>query len=92
MWGLFIGLPLGLLQIMGIVKFTAGVTGGKKNKYTVFFILGDIVLLLGVFVGMALISPANLLWTASGMAGFMIVASIIVFVRKMRNGSSHGRV
>lgn len=86
MWGLFVGLPLGFLQIFMITKISSLVTGGGKSKYTVWFILGDIILLMGVFTGVALISAGSLLWTATGMAGFMIIASFIIFIRKMKTG------
>jgi len=86
MWGFLVGLPLGLLQIIGIVKFSAMVTGGQFKKSAVWFILGDILLLVAVFIGVALISTDQLIWTATGMAAFMIVASVIIYIKKMKSG------
>lgn len=84
MWGLIIGLPLGVLQVFGMKKLAEIVTTGKKSKKSVFFILADIIILLGVFILMAAFSPAHLLWTATGMVAIMIVLSVIIYIRNMK--------
>ena len=84
MWGLIIGLPLGVLQVFGMMKFAEIVTTGKKSNKTIFFVLADIIILLGVFILMAAFSPAHLLWTATGMVAVMIILSVIIYIRKMK--------
>lgn len=86
MWGILVGLPLGLLQLIGVMKFSAMVTGGGFKKSAVGYIIGNALLLIGVFILMALISADYLLWTATGMVAFMIVASVVIYIKKMKSG------
>lgn len=84
MWGVFLGVPLGILQVYGTLKFTQMITSGKKIGKTVWFILADILLLIAVFFLMGSVSTAHLLWMVSAMVGVMIVLSIVIYLKNMK--------
>ncbi len=84
MWAVFVGIPLGVLQVFLIIRYTALITENKKPKGTAFFVMGDMLLIIGLFALMATISGAHLLWAASGMAAAMIIMSVAVYFIKMK--------
>ncbi len=85
MWGLFIGLPLGALQVYILNMFTASITAGKKNKALLWLIPADLVVLIGMFILMAAVSGAHLLWMATGMVAVMIILSVFIFIKRMKD-------
>lgn len=84
MWGIFLGVPLGVLQVYGTLKFTRMITSGKKNGKAVWLILADIIMLIVVFFLMGSVSAVHLLWTVSAMVGIMIVLSIVIYLKNMK--------
>jgi hypothetical protein len=87
MWGIFIGVPLGVLQIYGIMKYIDFITTEKKQGSINILMVADLVLLLGVFILIGLFAQDQLLWTATGMVGVMIISAITIYIiRIKRNG------
>ena len=84
MWGFLIGIPVGVLQVLGIIKFIEVVTGSRKSKWMPFLAVADFLLLIGVFVLVALFLRAQLIWTATGMVAVMIAMTIVIYIKRMQ--------
>jgi hypothetical protein len=87
MLGLAIGVVAGVFQFWLLTKFTAGVTSGSVNISHVLLGLVQFFLPLGVLVGVAFLRQQDLIWTASGIAGALMIGAVlkyVVFTRKTR--------
>lgn len=85
MWGIFIGLPMGALQIYGIVKYIEYITTGKKSGSANGLMVADFILLIGIFVLVGLFAQDQLLWTATGMVAVMIISAIAIYFKRMKS-------
>ena len=85
-WGVFVGLPLGLFQAYATWRFVVAVTQRKSAKGFVWFLIADLAVLAGAFTAVALCSREQLVWTATGMASAMIAASAVWYARNSKGG------
>ena len=86
MWGLFVGLAIGGLQVLAVAKL-GGLVFGNKPVLSIagvilFFIkMAAIVLILYLI---STVSLAHLIWTAGGMLAGLIAASIYLLKRRRK--------
>jgi len=87
MWGLFVGLGLGVLLYMHTAKFARAMTGqdGKSSAWLTVLTVLKYLIIIGVLVLMTMVSVAHVLWCAGGMVVTTMALSIIKFYRS-RNG------
>ena len=88
MWGVFAGIPFGLLQVYVLYKFTVRITTGEKNRMLLWLIPLDLVILIGMFVLIGILSEAQLLWFATGMVATMIILTITMFIINLNRNRS----
>ncbi|SHH78434.1 hypothetical protein SAMN02745823_01013 [Sporobacter termitidis DSM 10068] len=84
MIGLGVGIVSGCIQFWLLTKFTTGITTGKLSAKSLFFGLLQFVLPMGVLVAMAFIKRSDLLWTAVGIVGSLIICAVSKFVINTR--------
>ena len=89
MWGIFIGLGLGVLEVLFLKKLIAMMTADKRNTaIAVPLTIAKLALILVVLWLMArLISLDAMIWCAAGVAAAMIgipVVTGILTIKKYR--------
>lgn len=84
MIGLGVGIISGGIQFWLLTKFTTSITTGKLSGKSLLFGLLQFFLPMGVLVGMAFIKRSDLLWTAVGIVGTLIVCAVSKFVINAR--------
>ena len=87
MWGLFVGIGLGVLLYMHTAKFAEAMTrqDGKNTAWLTVLTVFKYVIIIGVLVLMTMVSVTHILWCAGGMVATSMGLSIIKFY-KSRNG------
>ena len=92
MWGLFVGLGIGVLQVLALRALLKMIMGTHK-------VLGTLLLMLKLAVIAALlwlistVSLTPLIWTAGGMLAGLVIGSVIVLQlqkRARKDGKGHG--
>ncbi len=90
MWGIFIGIVIGVLQVLALTKLGGMIMGDGKS---VFKLLGALLLLIKMAAIVLIlyllftVSPAHVIWAAGGILIGLITASIILMViRKKTSG------
>jgi len=87
MWGIFIGIAIGVLQVLALTKLGSMIMGDGK---AVFKLLGAALLLVKMAVVvlvlylLSTVSPAHLIWAAGGILIGLIIASIILAARRKK--------
>ena len=86
MWGVFIGMALGVGQFLITKKFALVMTGNeiRHKKWVVVLTVLKYVITLGVLVLMSLVSANHLFWTAGGMIGTSILLAAVQFYKNSR--------
>ena len=87
MIGLTVGIIAGGFQFWLLSKFTASITKGIVTIKSILIGLLQFFLPMGVLVGMAFIKQSDLLMTAVGITGSLIICAIsknVVNARKTR--------
>lgn len=95
MWTVFIGLALGVIEVLLLRKSVAMMSASKSNiPLGIVITIGKLALILAVlFVIAKYISLTAMLWCAGGLAAAMIVlpvAKSLSTIRKYRQQSSGG--
>ncbi len=95
MWGLFVGILIGGLQILAVNKLGRMMLEGKANEKIAGFAL--FMLKIGVIVAIlyfiSTVSLAHLIWTAGGILLGLLAASLYMLKRRRRfpvNGDDGG--
>lgn len=87
MWGLFVGMGLGVLQVLLLKKTTELINSNKKEsmRFAVLVIVFKLAVIMGTLFLLALADRTltAMLWGAGGMAVVMIVLPIILNRRQM---------
>jgi hypothetical protein len=87
MWGLFIGVGLGVLQVLLLRKTTEWITSNQNGvmKLAVIVIIFKLVVILGTLFLLALADRTlvTMLWGAGGLAVVMVLLPIILNRRQM---------
>jgi hypothetical protein len=91
MWGIFVGLVIGALQVMALGILGRMMLGGNPvAKATgVLLLIAKIAVIVLVLCLIANISWTHLLWTAAGMLVGLIAALALIMLRR-RGGSAAG--
>lgn len=86
MWGLFIGLAIGVLQLLGAYKLIPMIMGGKTSARIiggVLFLL-KIAAIIFILYMLSTISLEILIWTAVGTLIGLSSASLIVYKQRKK--------
>ena len=86
MWGLFVGIGLGVLQVMLLRKTTEWITSDNNNGLkTALVIILKLFIILGTLFLLALADRTlvTMLWAAGGLAVVMVVFPVILNKRQM---------
>ena len=82
MWGLFVGIGLGVLQVLLLRKTTDWIGSNQQGamKLAVVVIIFKLVVILGTlfFLALADRTLVTMLWGAGGLAVVMIVLPVIL--------------
>lgn len=86
MWTVFIGIGLGVLEIVLLRKSVVMMSADKANiPLGIFMTIGKLALILIVLYLIArYISLTAMIWCAGGMAGAMIILPVIKGLRTIR--------
>ncbi|MBD5559806.1 MAG: hypothetical protein HDQ87_05545 [Clostridia bacterium] len=88
MWTVFIGIGLGVLEVLLLRKSVVMMSADKANiPLGIFITIGKLALILAVLYCIArFISLSAMIWCAGGMAAAMIVLPVIRSLRTIREG------
>ena len=95
MWGIFIGIAIGVLQVLALTKLGGMIKGDGK---AVIKLLGAVVLLIKmaaivlVLYLLSTVSLAHLIWAAGGILIGLIITSIILAARHKKTDREDERV
>ncbi|MDD5016649.1 MAG: hypothetical protein PHO15_00950 [Eubacteriales bacterium] len=84
MWGLFVGIAIGMLQVLAMSKIGGMVLGDKASAKllgSVLFLVKMAAIIFILYL-ISTITLAHLIWTAGGMAVGLILASVYVLRRR----------
>jgi len=92
MWGLFVGLGIGVLQVIALRALLGMIMGTRKTLGMVLLMLkfAAIVALLWLI---STVSLTHLIWTAGGMLAGLVISSVTVLQLRKRtgkDGKDHG--
>ena len=92
MWGLFVGLAIGVLQVLALRILGRMILGEKLSAKFIgaMLLLVKIVLIVLILVLIASVSLTHLLYTAGGMLAGMIVTLTIILLRKKPQKTTAG--
>ena len=92
MWGLFIGLALGALQVVGISIFGKMVLGDNVSAKLIgaFLLMVKIAVIVLVLILIANISLTHLVWTVAGMLAGLILTLTIMQARRRKKAAASG--
>ena len=86
MWGLFVGIAIGLLQIAVLRKLGKIITGGSavhKLLAGVLFIV-KIAVIVAILYLLSTVSMAHLIWAAGGTLLGLVAASVFLLKRQQK--------
>ncbi len=85
-WTVFPGIAVGVFQVYAMRVYMRGLgAGGRGLRKRVVTGLINAVLVLGLLIGCACVSPESLMWGAGGMCGCMILLTLVLFIRSIDN-------
>ena len=87
MWGLFVGLAIGGLQVLTVVKLGGLVFGNKlllSIAGIILFFLKMTAIVLILYL-ISTISLAHLIWTAGGMLAGLVAVSVYLLKRRRKH-------
>lgn len=85
-WTVFPGIAVGIFQVYAMRVYMRGLgAGGRGLRRRVVTGLINAVLVLGLVIGFACVSPEALLWSSGGMCGSMILLALALFIRSIDN-------
>jgi len=92
MWGLFVGLIIGALQVIALNKLGRMILGENISSKLIgaALLLVKIALIVFILYLMASVSLTHLLWTMGGMLLGMTVTLVIVLKRREAQKSATG--
>lgn len=92
MWTVFIGIGLGVLEIVLLRKSVVMMSADKANiPLGIVMTVGKLALILGVLYLIArFISLQSMMWCAGGLAGAMIILPVITSLRSIRKYQGTG--
>ena len=86
MWGLFVGIVIGVLQVIGLYTFGKMIFG-ENNKAKVLgavLLLVKIALIILVLVLISKVSLTHVIWTAGGMLLGLIATLVFKSMRQQK--------
>jgi len=86
MWGIFVGIGLGILQLYLLRNITGMIGGPGKHSVLIVMplILLKLIFIMFILYLMATVSIAHLLFTAGAMLVTILLVSVIYFLKKSR--------
>jgi hypothetical protein len=87
MWGLFVGIIIGVLQAVGLYTFGKMILGenNKAKALGAFLLLVKMALIVLVIILISTVSLTHVIWTAGGMFLGLIAALVFINMRKQKN-------
>ncbi|MGI6153003.1 MAG: hypothetical protein ACOYJB_04105 [Christensenellaceae bacterium] len=87
MWGVFVGVGLGILELYLLKKLVGFVTADRDRMVvSVLVTIGKLFLMLAVLFIMAkFVSLTAMIWCGGGIAGTMVVLTIISGARSIKH-------
>ncbi len=89
MWGLFVGIAIGVLQVIGLNVFGKMILGenNKAKALGAFLLIVKMALIVLIIVLISTVSLAHVIWTAGGMLLGLIGA--LVFNNMRHHKTDH---
>ncbi len=86
MWGLFVGIVIGVLQVIGLYTFGKMIFGenNKAKVLGVVLLLVKIALIILVLVLISKVSLMHVIWTAGGMLLGLIATLVFKSMRQQK--------
>ena len=86
MWGLFVGIIIGVLQVIGLYTFGKMIFGenNKAKVLGVVLLLVKIALIILVLVLISKVSLTHVIWTAGGMLLGLIATLVFKSMRQQK--------
>ena len=86
MWGLFVGIIIGVLQVIGLYTFGKMIFGenNKAKVLGVVLLLVKIALIILVLVLISKVSLMHVIWTAGGMLLGLIATLVFKSMRQQK--------
>jgi len=95
MWGLFIGMALGALQIVALRLIGGKLLGNGKawvKALAAFALAAKIALIVYILYLLYTASLTHLIWAAGGMLLGLIIASVVMIMLRKRADRKDNRV
>lgn len=86
MWGIFIGIALGVLQVWALSKLGGMILGDKVSaKITgLLLFIGKTAVIVIILYLMSTVSLTHLIWTAGGMLIGLVSVSVYLLSRRKK--------
>ncbi len=86
MWGLFVGICIGLLQVIGLYKFGKMILGENSVAKILgaFLLLVKMALIVFIIILISTVSLTHVIWTAGGMLLGLIAALVFNNIRQRK--------
>ncbi len=86
MWGFFVGIVIGVLQVIGLYTFGKMIFGenNKAKALGAFLLLVKVALIVLVMVLISTVSMTHVIWTVGGMLLGLILALVFMNRRLKR--------
>jgi ABC-type lipoprotein release transport system permease subunit len=86
MWGLFVGIAIGVLQLLAVNKLGRMILAGKRSEKilgTVLFVAKMTVIVFILYI-ISTVSLEHVVWTAGGMLLGLTAGSVYILKRRRR--------
>lgn len=92
MWGLFVGLAIGALQVIALSILGRMILGEKLSAKFIgaMLLLVKIAVIVVILVLIASVSLTHLLWTVGGMLVGMIMTLVVMVIRRKTQRTAAG--
>ncbi len=86
MWSLFVGICIGVLQVMGLYTFGKMILGDNSRTKILgaFLLLVKMALIVFIIVLISTVSLTHVIWTAGGMLLGLITAFVLNNIRQRK--------
>lgn len=95
MWGLFVGIAIGLLQVFALAKLGGMIMGNGKAGFkalAVLLLLIKMAAIVLILYLLSTVSPAHLIWAAGGILAGLCIASIVLILRRKKSDGEENQV
>lgn len=92
MWGLFVGLAMGMLQVAALSALSRMILGGKPaaRMLGALLLVVKIAVIVLILYLISTISLMHLIWTAVGILIGLMLASAAILIRRRKEDAGAG--